>query len=396
MLMLPFSRSELNAGILFQDFGAVVTALPDVFLITLLGYFAMLAGGSLWRLRAGVGTRKAAIRFLEIVPRCSKMLMSSRSLLVFYSLMCLLLQSVILGMYFAHEGFGFDLRSYTFANPTLRPVALVISYSSVIIASHCFARYIDNKERVLLACTLLLTFGLVFFGARANILVIYLNVFLCYLVKLRNKVRLFRISVYVAIVLMIALYLGNARAGQYSLSEFFGILVVLVFYGNNFSDLRDFAWVYARWDHVFWSGKTYLAAFTSFVPRFASQFRDTWAVGVIADTTVGLDPTVHPGLRPGTFGEGFFNFGLLGVVAIGLILGIVSRRVDTDVKRAVAPPQPSMRTAFASTMLLGVAANLAVTGNFSSQYILAGIYVFGWFCLRLTDLASRPGHPANA
>jgi hypothetical protein len=387
MLMLPFARSETNAVVLFQDFGAVVDVLPDVFLITLLGYFAMLAGGSLWRLRVGIGMRKTAIRVLEFVPRCSMMLMSSRSLLVFYALLCFSLQVLILGLYFSHDGFGFDLRSYTFANPTLRPIALVISYTSVNIAAHCFARYTDSKERVLLACTLLLSFGLIFFGQRSSIMTIYLNVLLCYLVKLRNRVSLFRISASVAIVLMVALYLGNVRAGLYSLSQFFGMLAILLFYGNNFSDLRDFAWVYAKWDHVFWAGKTYLAAFTSFVPRFASQFRDTWASGVKIDTTVGLDPTVHPGLRPGTFGESFFNFGLLGVVAIGLILGIASRRVDIDIKRAVAAPQPSIRTAFASTMLLGVVGNLAVTGNFSSLYILGGIYVFGWFCLRLIHLA---------
>jgi oligosaccharide repeat unit polymerase len=383
MLMVPFARSEANAVVLFQDFGAVVAVLPDVFLITLLGYFAMLAGGTLWRLRVGFGMRRTAMHLLEFVPRCSIMLMSFRSLLVFYALLCFSLQMLILGMYFAHDGFGFDLRSYTFANPTMRPIALVISYSSVIIASHCFARYTDRKERVLLVCTLLLSFGLVFFGQRANILIIYFNVLLCYLVRLRDRINLFRISASVVISLMVALYLGNVRAGQYSLSEFFGMLAILLFYGNNFSDLRDFAWVYAKWDHVFWAGKTYLAAFTSFVPRFASEFRDTWAVGVKVDTTVGLDPTVHPGLRPGTFGEGFFNFGLLGVVAVGLILGVVSRRVDIDVKCALTPPQSSMSKAFASTMLIGVAGNVAISGNFSAMYILGGIYLSAWLCLRV-------------
>jgi hypothetical protein len=104
------------------------------------------------------------------------------------------------------------------------------------------------------------------------------------------------------------------------------------------------------------------------------------------DTTVGLDPAVHPGLRPGTFGESYFNFGLLGVVAVGLLLGLASRRVDLDVKRALAGPRPSISKAFASTMLLGVVGNLAITGNFSGMYILGGLYVFAWFCLRLMHL----------
>src|SRR5258708_1058605 len=137
MIMLPFSKSELNAPVVGLDFAAVVAALPNVFLIALLGYFGILAGGFAWRIRIGLGTRKLAVKLLDILPQCSMMLMSSRGLLVFHSLICLLLQIVILAIYFSHDGFGFDLRHYTFANPALRPVALVASNYSIIIASHC-------------------------------------------------------------------------------------------------------------------------------------------------------------------------------------------------------------------------------------------------------------------
>jgi hypothetical protein len=98
---------------------------------------------------------------------------------------------------------------------------------------------------------------------------------------------------------------------------------------------------------------------------------------------VGFDPQVHPGLRPGVFGEGFFNFGVFGVIAVGLMLGIILRRVDIDVKRAFASPQPSMMKAFASTMLLEVAGCLAVSAGFSGLYVLAGIYLFSWLCLSI-------------
>ncbi len=381
MIMLPFARNELNAIVLGKDMDAVVAVLPTVFLITLLGYFAILAGGGLWRLQVGVGARKAASKVLNIVPQASMMLMSSRTILVFQSALCMLLQAMILALYFSQSGFAFDLRGYTFANPSLRPVALTISNYSVIIASHCLARYIDKKERILLFCTLFLTFGLMFFGARGNILAIYMSVLLCYLVKLRRQISLFRIFAIGAGILAVAFYLGSARAGEYSLGGFFGSLVFLLFYGNNFSDLRDFAWVYSAWDHVFWAGKTYLAALLAFVPRFASQFRDTWGLGVVTASTVGFDPQVHPGLRPGYFGEGFFNFGLFGVVVVGLMLGIVVRRVDLDVKSSFASSRPSMMKAFASTMLLGIAGSFAVSAGFSGLYILAGVYFFSWFCL---------------
>jgi oligosaccharide repeat unit polymerase len=284
-------------------------------------------------------------------------------------------------VYFVHSGFGFDLRDFTFAYPELRPIALVISNYSIVIASHCLARYIDMRERVLLGCTLLLTFGLIFFGARSNLLGIFFSIFICHLMKMREKINFFRIFGLIAVVLLAGLYLGSARAGEYSLAQFFGSLMVLLFYGNNFSDLRDFAWVYAKWDHVFWAGKTYLAGITSFVPRFASQFRDTWGVGVATDLTVGIDPQTHPGLRPGYFGEGFFNFGLFGVICVGLILGIILRRVDIDTKRALSSPHPSISRAFASTNLLVLAATVAVSANLSNLYVLGAIYLFSWFCL---------------
>jgi len=389
MLMLPFAKSELNLIVVGKDIKAVIAAVPVVFLISLLGYCAVLAGGGLWRLQLGLGLRKSATQLLEVVPRCSMMLMSSPGVLVFQAVLAFLLQWMILALYFFQSGFAFDLRGYTFENPALRPVALVISNYSIIIASHCLARYADRKERNLLVWTLLLTAGLLFFGSRGNLIAIYINVLLCYFVKLRNRISLFRIITLIVVITALGLYLGNVRAGEYSLGSFLASFAVLFFFGNNFSDLRDFAWVYAAWDHVSWAGKTYLAAFLSFVPRFASAFRDRWGMGVATDTTVGLDPQVHPGLRPGMFGEGFFNFGLLGVVVVGIAIGIVLRRVDTDVKNALMPPRPSMVGAFASTMLLGVAGCFAISAGFSGLYVLAGTYLFSWFCIRV-ERTMRP------
>jgi oligosaccharide repeat unit polymerase len=395
MVMLPFAKSDLNILVLGSSLSSVVSVLPIVFLITLVGYFAILIGGALWRFQLGLRLRDDVTRLLNIVPRCSMMLMSSRQILVFQSLLCLASQCAILALYFSSAGIAFDLRSYTFENPTLRPVALVISNSSIIIASHCLARYVDTKERILLLCTLSLTFGLVFFGARGSLVSIYLSVLICYFVMLRTRVSLLRIVALMTAALIFIFYLGNVRAGDYSPTGFLASFVGLVFYGNNFSDLRDFAWVYSAWDHVFWAGKTYLAAILSFVPRFASEFRDTWAMGVKTASTVGFDPQVHPGLRPGVFGEGFFNFGLAGVVAVGLMMGVVLRRVDIDVKQSFASTQPSMRNAFASTMLLTVSGAMVVSASFSSLYILAGVYLFSWLCLGIEQIFRPRSIAAN-
>jgi oligosaccharide repeat unit polymerase len=383
LVMLPFAKNEMNRLVVGQDFAATVEALPFVFLASLLGFFSMLLGGSFWGLRAGLGIRRAAGRVLDIVPQCSMMLMSSRSVLVFQALLCFFLQIVILSIYFSQSGFGFDLRQFTFANPSLRPVALLISGYSVTIASHCLARYIDKKEKVLLGCTLLLSLGLFFFGARSNIATIYISILVCYLIKLRTRVSLLKLSTLIFAILIVGLYLGSARAGNYSLGDFFGTLMVAIFFGNTFSDLREFAWVYADWNHEFWIGKTYLAALISFVPRFLSDFRDTSGLGVMTSTTLGFDPHVHPGVRPGAFGEGYFNFGLLGVLVVGLLLGIISRYIDIYTKKNLAPQQFSMMRAFAFTNLTILSGTISVTSGASNLYVLAGIFLFTWLCLQV-------------
>jgi oligosaccharide repeat unit polymerase len=395
LLMLPIARSELNGVVLGKDFQAVEAVLPTVFLITLLGYFSMLAGSELWRFRLGIGLRSSVMPILRIPYHWSMMLMASRHVLVFQAAICLSMQAVILAFYFSHSGLAFDLRAYTFENPGLRPVALLASTYSIIIASNCLARYIDKKENILLACTLLLTIGLVFFGSRANIITIYLTVLICYLVKLRSRISLVRIMLYGSALVLLVLYLGVLRAGNYSLLSFVQGIVFLIFFGDTFSDLRDFAWVYSSWNHTYWAGKTYTAALLAFVPRFASDFRDTWSLGAATASAVGFDPHVHPGLRPGIFGEGYFNFGIAGVVAVGLMLGIVTRRVDLDIKRAFADPEPSMMGAVASTTVLTVASNFAISAGFSGLYVFCGILIFSWICLGVVRLFQSPGAVAE-
>jgi oligosaccharide repeat unit polymerase len=321
------------------------------------------------------------------------MLMSTRSVLVFQALLCICLQVVVLTVYFARSGFGFDLRAFTFANPMLRPVAQTAVGYSVLIASHCLARYVDRKEKILLVCTVSLTVGLVFFGSRSNLFAIYIVVLMCYLAKLRTRLRLFWLFVVAALVLSAAFYLGNVRAGQYSLAAFFASIAFLFLYGNNFSDLRDFAWVYSAWDHVFWGGKTYLAAIFPFVPRALSDFRDTWGLGAATAATAGFDPHVHPGLRPGYFGEGFLNYGLPGVVVVGILVGVLTRRVDIDTKNAFKGPRSSMMRAFAATQLLQVAGCVAVSVNLSGFYVICGIYAFSWVLLQLLRLTGAVQQP---
>jgi hypothetical protein len=46
-----------------------------------------------------------------------------------------------------------------------------------------------------------------------------------------------------------------------------------------------------------------------------------------------------------------------------------------------------MMKAFASTMLLGIAGAFAVSAGFSGIYVLAGVYLFSWFCLSVQRMS---------
>src|SRR5260370_17067326 len=54
-VLLPFAKSELNGLVLGADLTAVINVLPNVFLLTLLGYFAVLPAAHLSRLRLVLG-----------------------------------------------------------------------------------------------------------------------------------------------------------------------------------------------------------------------------------------------------------------------------------------------------------------------------------------------------
>jgi hypothetical protein len=92
--------------------------------------------------------------------------------------------------------------------------------------------------------------------------------------------------------------------------------------GNNFCDLRDFSWILSKFDGNFYLGKTILAGVLNFLPSAIFPFRDEFTIGRVTNVIVGLPTDTHFGLRASNFGEWYLNFGWLGVIIEGLILGI--------------------------------------------------------------------------
>jgi hypothetical protein len=168
-------------------------------------------------------------------------------------------------------------------------------------------------------------------------------------------------------ILILALYLADVREGQYNLFRTVATLGVKFFYGNNFSDLRDFAWVKSYWDGEYFLGRTQIAGLLAFIPSALSSFRAEWNWGVVTTTLAGLDPTVTPGLRAGVFGEMYFNFGLPGVLVAGFVNGYFLRRVHNACLAAA-------RTLPAYDARLSVLAGLVAANLFGALLNTAGFF----------------------
>ena len=204
-----------------------------------------------------------------------------------------------------------------------------------------------------------------------------------------------------ALLLLLALYIGDVREGQYNLLVTIAETGAKLFYGNNFSDLRDFAWVRSYWDGSWYSGLTQLAGLLAFLPTVLVPFRAEWNWGVVTTTLVGLDPRVTPGLRTTIFGEAYFNFGLVGVILAGLFYGYVAARAQRWASHAAnsLPPKAARIKVLAAFVTLSLAANFLNTAGFFGFYltvlVLAGVYLADAVLrsIRRSDASLPTSHP---
>jgi oligosaccharide repeat unit polymerase len=199
-----------------------------------------------------------------------------------------------------------------------------------------------------------------------------------------------------AVVLFLALYLADVRQGQYNILVTAARVGIDLFYGNNFSDLRDFAWLLAYWDGEWLGGRTQLAGLMGFIPALLSPFRTNWSWGRVSTDMVGLGTrevaSAHPGLRAGMFGELYLNFGLVGVLLGGLLLGYFVARLHAATRHAVERYSPfeAKLVILAAFTVLNLLANLYITAGFFGVYVVLGVLV----TVRIAKGILRAGVPS--
>ena len=391
-IMLPFSRSDLNVfalgpGLLRRTQSHVTEA----YLISAFGYAGILIGGSLWRIRLRLGIRSAFSRWIEFPARGSFLLLSSKPLLILHGTVAIALLASIVAFYFKTEGFGFNLRGLLLVMPALRPIAQFAAFYSVLIASYCLVRFVVFKERSMLPIIALIVCGLLFFGERGNIFAIAMLTIIGTFIRMGRRLKLVWLVAGTVGALCLVFLLDGLRNPNFSLAAVVGGFALNMFYGNSFSDTRDFAVILSFWDGHFLWGKTYLAGLIAFVPRVLSSFRDTWAIGVVTATMAGFKTTEHPGLRVGIFGEAYLNFGLVGVFLLSLLIGSTMRLVDMRMKQSAALlPKNDVRifSYYLITLPIAVAQNSSVASTFYTIMLVIGL---SWVVQRIArGIADSP------
>jgi hypothetical protein len=236
----------------------------------------------------------------------------------------------------------------------------------------------------------LIGIGNLFYGERSNLFAIASMTILVFFLKRGRRLKLFGLGIGLCCGFVVVSLLDALRGSGFSLHAMAAGFLISTFFGNSFSDTRDFATVLSFWDGHYLLGKTYLAGLMAFVPRFLSSFRDTWAFGVVTATMVGFDPKEHPGLRIGIAGEAFLNFGLLGVCLLGLFVGAGIRLMDLRMKQCVAlQPRADMRAYSYLVMgtVIGVFQN---TSSASTLYSVLLVFLISWVMLRVFVFLKLP------
>jgi oligosaccharide repeat unit polymerase len=370
LLAYPFMASPINNISIGQNNEIVYQYVDLAFYISIAGYISLWIG----RLIFDISSKYNPLYVLLALARPFEKVIESNinssygNLMIFGSF--LLANSVIIVFQVA-SGNIFDSRNYFLQNPQIRPLYnLVVSiypFTSTFIA----ARIVQKN---LLVDKILLVLGVVLsatLGSRYVILTVFINLISLYAYKRYKEIKaltLLKIFVFGLFLILVALYISDVRELQFNPLITFSKVGLSIFYGNTYSDIRDFAWILSKWDFNYLNGISYLSALFSFIPSTLSPLRGESSISSYTNNVVGFDSSLHSGLRPGMFGEAFMNFGILGPLLLGIIVGFCLRYSDKAIKKAVISTD-NVITGYSKTFAYTVASSFYITAGFWSLYV---------------------------
>lgn len=376
VLMYPFALSPENILAVGNDFPVILSHLDQALHITAAGVAAMACGMVLSRATAAVPHDGWAPPLIDrLLDRLHDALLrgwSGRASVA--AAFCLAAGSTLLLLALGFEPLKRDL---AFERPEVRPAynlwSQLLPFAAMCLAARGLA--LGSSGTVLLAVLVALAGAL---GGNRTVVVLTLaQIWVMWAMPARRRGLLLPL-LGAAAVLGVALAINAARGttgiGADALDEFL--------YGNQLSDVRDFAWVLSGLRGEYYHGLTYLAGYLAFVPTALLEFRYDMAFGRVSATLAGLNAANHAGLRTPLFGELYVNFALPGVVlggglfgyVLGRILGWVARALEEAPGRRRHSPQFAVWTAF---LAYQIATSFAFTPAFFGVYVLLVLLATG-------------------
>lgn len=382
IILYPFAGSVLNMESTKDDIYRIQDFIDTAYIITLIGFVSSYVGFVLHELFGNGFIAKSINKVNKKISYLTICTINGKISLFLLATFGVSLLAIFIVILFSRYGLTFNIRSLVIGDSTLRPIYnFIITVYTPIMLVFSILIYLQYRNKIYLLFSLLIFSLLVFSGARSALLAPVLTVAVVYAIGRGMKLKLYKFVAFGFVLLLSALYIGQLRFGNSSIKDLFASLASKVLYGNNFSDLRDFAWVLSYWDGQHINGKSYLAALQAFIPRSISEFRSEWSISVYTNGLVGFDPDVHAGLRTGIFGEAYFNFGILGVIIIGLLFGYLLRFTDVRIKefiKSYGGNKPDYIHIYSLTILYTLISNFLNTSSFWKFYIWIFILVSGF------------------
>ena len=376
LIMYPFNSSYHNRYSVGHLVVAIDKFVDTAFCISIIGYFSFLIGGYFYR--KVLMKRVVNKDFFSFELFVQNNINSSITTYLMYSISLFL---ILIVLYFStSNGFMFNPRYYFLSNSDVRPfynLTLALFPISVIFIG---LRCINFPSKINITLLLIILFFSMFLGTRAAILEpILILLFLFYLKKSEN-VNYFHVIGIVFFLLFLAITISNLRGK--GASE--GAAFQEIFFGNHFSDTRDFAWILTFFDFESWLGNTYFSGIITFIPRKFSEFREEWAWGVYSSKLIGVSDPTFPGLRPGFFGEMYFNFGIIGVILLGFISGNLVNHMNLRILNEYNTSRDVIKM-YSYTILSFLVMSSALSIVFVSFYSYFGIMIVLTFVRQLID-----------
>jgi hypothetical protein len=366
-LLYPFNGSIYNNVATMGVQHQILPYIDRAFFITVLGYFSVWVGRYLFDFTRGSFPLIILFRLTRPISQIVENNIKSKRAHLFIVFTAILLGLLILAIQFK-AGCFFNARGFFLSQPFLRPLFNLTISIFPIAFSFLALRYIQFREKQCLKFIVILLLFTIFFGVRSLGLSGLLFLFTQWIYYRKGQCSFFKLAGTCFGLFFVAVILGQLREGHFDFLEVFPTLLAKLFYGNNFSDTRDFAWILSCWNEEYLYGKSYLAALISFIPRVFSSLREEWGISMYTNQLTGFDSNVMPGLRPGLFGESFFNFSYFGVIVFGLLFGFALRYSDVKIKECVQKSKDIIQ-GYSHVFIFSFLCTLSVSAGMWSFYV---------------------------